>query len=262
MAIVKCKECVKDISSDAQTCPHCGKVWPVAKPEKVHFLRAVAIAIACTFFLVLVVIYSGEHSSQRAELKPVLAQESSPATAPAIDNSPALTPRETGQVFSEYIGQLQAKLLAAGLLGDVYGSKLKQDAKFNNLEAMRTDSETLKTMLMNEQDELSKILAPPGNYSDVDGVLFGEVYEAAQALLGDDIEMAVDVAVAANYGMQDDGDMDKITREMKQTRKKYEALIFEGYKRFGYKRSDVNSSTLTLKPDAADPAAAPGKANL
>jgi len=48
MALNKCKECGKEVSSQAKTCPHCGA------PVQAGGIFAMAILIAVFFVLILV----------------------------------------------------------------------------------------------------------------------------------------------------------------------------------------------------------------
>ena len=56
MAIVNCKECGKEISDMAQTCPHCGVVLKKDTYTK-EILTAKKVAIFLITILILVVIY-------------------------------------------------------------------------------------------------------------------------------------------------------------------------------------------------------------
>jgi hypothetical protein len=61
MAMTKCRECKKDISSKAESCPHCGA--PVAKPKK-------SSGIGCGTVIVIAIVLAivgGQISEQNAE---------------------------------------------------------------------------------------------------------------------------------------------------------------------------------------------------
>jgi hypothetical protein len=43
MALKPCKECRKEVSSGAKTCPHCGVAWPTGKPTSPAAIGCLAI---------------------------------------------------------------------------------------------------------------------------------------------------------------------------------------------------------------------------
>jgi hypothetical protein len=82
MALVTCKECGKELSTGAATCPHCGAPGPAAKPAK----KSSGCAIVVLIFLILAVI--GAWQSGRRD--GVTSRTSSaPAVAPAPSCGPA-----------------------------------------------------------------------------------------------------------------------------------------------------------------------------
>jgi hypothetical protein len=189
---------------------------------------------------------------QVAAKAPVAAIVSNDSTAEATiseDDKP-ISPREAGLIFSTYIGELQAKLFVMQFMADTYRGRIAQDAAFRNLDDMRADSETLKTSLMSTSEEVGNI--PFGMLvEEADEDYWENVQNAAEMMAADAVEMAVDVAVQANYGADDGGaDMNRLSRDIRQQRKAFEAAIMAGYKHFGYKPSEVDMKTLTLKASA------------
>jgi hypothetical protein len=254
MALIKCKECNKEISSSASKCPHCG----VKRPGLAETLASVLAFgfIAC----IGAAWWAGSHGEAKKTETPREPAPTQAAQLPieSADDTP-LTSHEAGRIFSTYVGQLQAKLFVMGSMSEMYVSRLKQDAAFYKLDDMRADSETLKNGLMKLGADLSQI--PYGMVvEDADSEVWEKVLGAAQAMAADDVEMAVDLAVQANYGaeMNDDGDMDKLARDLRQQRKAFNAAVMDAYKHFGYKRGDIDKTTLTLNdPDRPSPSPAP-----
>ena len=79
MAIVNCKECNKEISTQAASCPHCGFV----KPKDTQSLSWL---MGWVFIIVFALYYFGSHSS-KTPVQPVSnTQEALPAATPSIDN--------------------------------------------------------------------------------------------------------------------------------------------------------------------------------
>ncbi len=62
MSLIKCKECGKEISTNANSCPHCGYVY---KKEKTSVIKIVTITII-TLIVIGVIIYSGLYIKKRA----------------------------------------------------------------------------------------------------------------------------------------------------------------------------------------------------
>lgn len=75
MAIVKCRECRKDVSSEAANCPHCGA--PVKKPPKTFGCgTAVVLVVVIVGVLVAAMNVMSESSHRR-----VVAPNPAPTTA-------------------------------------------------------------------------------------------------------------------------------------------------------------------------------------
>lgn len=70
MALIKCPECGKEISSEAKACPHCGKPIPRAqrKPfyKKSSFWAVVIMIVMLTIFFILA-FESDRHLSEVVE---------------------------------------------------------------------------------------------------------------------------------------------------------------------------------------------------
>jgi hypothetical protein len=82
MALIKCKECGNQISSDATACPSCGK--PVKKTS--------ATASGCLAVIIVVVILSvmGKCSSSDKTPAPAPAASAAPKAAPNLNDAKAL----------------------------------------------------------------------------------------------------------------------------------------------------------------------------
>lgn len=65
MALIKCKECGKEIRDEGVVCPHCGAPLPAQPPGKLNTLRAlmsflfIVIVIAIFSFFILPAFCSG-----------------------------------------------------------------------------------------------------------------------------------------------------------------------------------------------------------
>jgi DNA-directed RNA polymerase subunit RPC12/RpoP len=62
MALMKCLECGGDVSSEAQSCPHCGVLVKKPKPP---MSRAKKLALCAVGLFVLSVVYQTDQSAQR-----------------------------------------------------------------------------------------------------------------------------------------------------------------------------------------------------
>jgi hypothetical protein len=250
MALIKCKDCGKEISSSASKCPHCG----VKRPGFSETLAAVLV------FGFIVCIGAAAWMGSRDDAK----KDEAPAPAASIAqilDEPAdapLSPRETGKIFSEYVSQLQAKLYAMGSISEIYTARMRQDAAYGKLDDMRADSEALKVALMKDAEEIGEVQFG-AMFEDADLDCFERAQEIAQTMAADDVEMAVDIAVQANYGLDDGGtDMNKLARDLREQRRAFNTAVMAAYKHFGYKSGDVNKATLTLNAsDTPHPSPAP-----
>ena len=169
------------------------------------------------------------------------------ATAPTpTDDDKPLSRDETLGAYSDYVGELQSSLAAIGATGQMYLGRIKQDVAFSNLDAYRKDSEALKDALATACNDLMST-PQPINISDEDAAYFGKAEEVAAALCADDQSLAVDLAVAANFGVDPSDGTEPSVQKMTQERKAFESAVMAGYKHFGHGRSDVDRQTLTLK---------------
>lgn len=63
MALIKCSECGKEISSDAKSCPHCGK--PLPRPKGKPFYKSVRFWIVVIIVIIIgVFVYVSIKSEQ------------------------------------------------------------------------------------------------------------------------------------------------------------------------------------------------------
>lgn len=90
MALKPCKECGREISTEAKTCPHCGKQWPTGKPTS-------PFAIGCLGLLGLAVVGSlmstgGSSSNTSAGSTPSPALASTASTDPTPGSLPSAPP--------------------------------------------------------------------------------------------------------------------------------------------------------------------------
>jgi hypothetical protein len=76
-----------------------------------------------------------------------------PALEPAQGDE-ELTGRSAGAAFSEFVGGLQAKLLATSVTGQLYTGKIKQDISFRALQTYRDDAEAMKSGVEDESQTL------------------------------------------------------------------------------------------------------------
>lgn len=66
MALIKCKECGNDVSTEAKACPKCGAKVVVPRATKPASTGAIVIAVLGTIAVVAVVITGREHEQERA----------------------------------------------------------------------------------------------------------------------------------------------------------------------------------------------------
>jgi len=78
MALIKCKECQAEISSDAKSCPHCGKRVPHVDAKNV-----ITVIVGC------LVIWGGYHL--------LSGDDSDRSTTPAIQPAPGSPPSKAGE---------------------------------------------------------------------------------------------------------------------------------------------------------------------
>jgi hypothetical protein len=67
MALIACRECNREISSEAKTCPHCGiKIKKVVEPKKNTFLnKKIVMVFGVILILAVIVIVSMVHFQNR-----------------------------------------------------------------------------------------------------------------------------------------------------------------------------------------------------
>jgi hypothetical protein len=82
MALIKCKDCRKEISSDAPVCPHCGK--PISKQSQ----TATGCLIVIVFFVILSVI--GRCSDKNSKPESASAPAAAPPVATDLNDAKAL----------------------------------------------------------------------------------------------------------------------------------------------------------------------------
>lgn len=77
MALVKCRECQKEISSEAKTCPHCG----AAKKKKPGFLRNTLYGIVIVIGVLFII---GTMSDPKERASTSASANASTPSAPAV----------------------------------------------------------------------------------------------------------------------------------------------------------------------------------
>jgi len=118
MALVKCEECGKEISSEAESCPSCG-----AKPEKMGLFRKIFIGL-----LVLIVI-----SFMMKESKPPSVKQSDEISIPSVEAQEAKKKRE----------EEQAKQISILLRISALREEMKNPPSFELVEAINLENGTL-----------------------------------------------------------------------------------------------------------------------
>ncbi len=174
-------------------------------------------------------------------------QASTPLSSDGDDE--ILTGRNAGAAFSAYVGDIQANLFAMSVTGQVYIGKIRQDVSFRALQEYRADAETLKNSVQETAQKMTS-LPVPGNVSDGDGAYFEKVLDAAMALVSKNLDVAVDFSVNANTGEDAFDDVQNAEADVKRLRKQFEDAVMNGYRHFGYKRSEIDRETLTIKKPA------------
>lgn len=80
MAIIKCRECGQDVSSQARTCPHCGIAMPSNRVEPRRVASVVIIIIAV--FIFILVKHTNESRRTHAYQAPTPASTPAPTRTP------------------------------------------------------------------------------------------------------------------------------------------------------------------------------------
>jgi hypothetical protein len=243
---IKCKHCASTLAPvDAVPSPSGARAAPSVRPGFVWLL--VGVVGALTLVAIIANLSDGKVAAKSGE-ETQLPSQGQTAPAPLVEEK-EMSRVDAGRAFSDYAVGVQAKLLAMGMLGEVYLARVKQDVSFSDLDKVRSDSEAMKEALMSEDAELTSTPRPL-NLSDEDAGFFDKLSDAAAALAGDDVEAAVDVAVNANFGMNASGDLDRLKGQMQKERKELEAAALTGYLHFGFRAVDVDTKTLSLKSTA------------
>lgn len=144
MALIKCRECSKRVSSKAPNCPYCGA--PVKRLRMLFGSSGctlLAFLAAVSFVLILVVVFELTSSMKTAKSNYVSpAKEPNPqyrstftpapkAEATATDSKEVLSPK-VSQIFAQRMGEYQTKLSAWNLATE---TRTQSDAKLIELEA-------------------------------------------------------------------------------------------------------------------------------
>jgi hypothetical protein len=261
MALVKCKECGNEISSQAKACPRCGRPSEIAETKKVSRVTGMAGLVVVGAIVVTVIgvnLDAGNNPKPQANAAPAVA--SVPATeagAEATDDDKPMSPRETVQIYSAYVGSLQNVLFFSSMMSNRLMERLKGDFAFARQDAIQNDLELLRQQAASQSKQIQDV-RPKRPIDEAEVEYFANASAAASELAADDAELVLDIAVGANYGSMDTEDMHRLGRSVHQKRQAFEAAVLNGYKHFGYKRGAINTGTLTLKmadpPEEADPA--------
>jgi zinc ribbon protein len=254
MALIKCKECGKEISSDAVSCPHCGKPQFSATTntsKKMTGWQMVALVVVGT----IVVTIIGINLSSTPAPTPVPVAASAGPTEEAEEDDPPIPPL---QAYSGYVGDIQSSLFVTAVALQVSLDQLKKDFAFANQEGMKKDLDSLRIDAESQSRDIASANADTP-LSEADAPYFDRVAAAAQDLASDSTDLVLNLAAGANYGSIDTPDVERLVRSAHLKRKKFEVAVYDGYKHFGRKRSDIDAGTLQLKdtnvvPSAAEPA--------
>lgn len=112
MAMIKCKECGKDISNQATSCPHCGV--PVKKPART-FGCGTAIILATVVAIPLVMFMGSPRTGQKPQTATKPSTGQAPVSAPATPR-PVETQRESWRYTTSTDGMSGSDVLQAALL--------------------------------------------------------------------------------------------------------------------------------------------------
>ncbi|MGZ7173867.1 hypothetical protein ACXKTX_09560 [Burkholderia gladioli] len=215
------------------------------------------LAVAIALGAVGVGLVAGLTSTPKTA--PIPIQVDVPASAPtggtrdAVSHSEQteaaseVSGREAGKLYSDFVGQIQSHLFGGSILEQRSIGHIKQDIDFRDLAALRRDAAELKEQARNVANSVE---STPDSWavSDADAKYFDEVRDAASALADEVQNMAVDIAVAADSGLDPSNDFQQSAPKIEPLRTTFERKVMAGYKHFGYKKSEINMTSLTIKP--------------
>jgi hypothetical protein len=265
MALIECKECGKELSSEAISCPHCGRpnIKVTASPKKISWPALIGLLVFGAIGVTTLAGYIATHGDS-PPLSPTIpaaptsiADSVAPQPAETADDDKPRSRAENAQLYSNYVGQIQTVLFVSSMMTAKLMDKLKEDYAFARLDAVQQDLQQLDQQVKKEAQSIIEI-RPTQPIDEAEYDSFSSATAAASDLVSDDAELVLDLAAGANYGSTDTNEIQRIGRSVHLKRQAFEAAVYEGYKHFGYKRGDIDKTTLTLNaPDRPPPSPAP-----
>jgi len=95
MALVACKECKQQVSSDAKTCPHCGK------KIKAGVGRGCLLVLLAFMVMVILIIIFAPDSSQNSAVSPAITDSTGRPVPAGVTNDAELLIARCGQPSSD-----------------------------------------------------------------------------------------------------------------------------------------------------------------
>jgi hypothetical protein len=221
------------------------------EPKSKNWTRGIVALVAAGLFVWLRFFPTNSH---KVDIKlPAATAPATPATAtqaPATNEEPVLTGKEVAAAFSDYVGALQGNLFVAQMAAQVHVSQMQQAIQFNDLDKYRSTAEELKESLKKINEDIAAIKTPE-NLPDDDMPPYEDAMNAATEIVNDYIGVASDIEVSAHTGMDVSSAMAEDAKDVAEAQAKFTSTVQQGYKHFGVKRTDIDTTTLTLKADKA-----------
>lgn len=151
MAMTKCKECSKDISSEAVTCPHCGA--PVKKPART-FGCGTAIVLGALVTIPLVMFMGSPRPVTR---KPATETVAPPTPQPTKSVASAPAPHENTWVYSVSNDEMSGSEAQHAMLASTNRFELRfpyQGTQFAALMVRRHPRHGIDAMVTIERGQL------------------------------------------------------------------------------------------------------------
>ena len=138
MAMTACRECDKEVSNKAKTCPHCGVKNPGKKKQK-----GIAWGPGCLIIIALFAVFAvlNQNQDYQSPVRPtdVRVTEGSPmeAVLASIDEGSPVVPRSVVTVYANFLNRIDARCTqsrtdigdmaarATELIEDNYGREVK-----------------------------------------------------------------------------------------------------------------------------------------
>lgn len=210
MALMKCRECGKEVSTEAKACPHCGVASPTKKPAAGCFSVVVGAAL---LLWALSSIFGGSHSAKSSA--PQIASGSSAPAAAAADR-PMSTCEETSDDVKAASSSMVSWSDTAGLCELMRGAiggypttgelrYLGITAEALKLKGYRVPLRQIALQVLGVADDLGRLDTEPRMKSAFDDAL--KVYEGTGGIVtpADLVQNLAEMTPQQSAGLSDQG---------------------------------------------------------